>query len=258
MSTEVIIITGASSGIGEGFARAFAEEGKTLLLVARREERLLKLSEELKGRAEVFVMAEDLNDPEAPAGIQAFCREKGWKVSGLINNAGFGWQQTFADAEEESLAGMVRVNIQALTMMSRLFLPGMVERKKGFILNVASTAAFQAVPYFAVYAASKAYVLSLSEALYEEVKPHGVHVCALCPGPVATEFQQVAGMEPRFFANSQSVEEVVKTGMALLRRKSAVGWTSVFQRIFSLLSDLSPRALRRMGAGAIMKMAGAK
>ncbi len=258
MSTEVIIITGASSGIGEGFARAFAEEGITLLLVARREERLLKLAEELKGKTAVFVLSEDLNDPEAPAVIQAFCREKGWKVAGLINNAGFGWQQSFADTEEGHLSGMIRVNIQALTMLSRLFLPGMVERKKGFILNVASTAAFQAIPYFSVYAASKAYVLSLSEALYEEVRGHGVHVCALCPGPVATEFQQVAGMEPRFFAKSQSVDEVVRAGMTLLRRKSAVGWTSIFQRIFSLLSELSPRALRRMGAAAMMKASGAK
>jgi short-subunit dehydrogenase len=258
MSIEVIVITGASSGIGEGFARAFAGEGKALLLVARREERLRKLAEEFKGKAEIHVLAEDLNDPEAPARIAYYCQDKGWRVGGLINNAGLGWQQTFTDTNEKTVADMLRVNVQALTLLSRIFLKEMVEQKKGFILNVASTAAFQAVPYFAVYAATKAFVLSLSEALHEEAKKHGVLVCALCPGPVATEFQQVAGMEPRFFAHSQSVDEVVTAGFTLLRRKSAVGWTSVFQRFFSLGSDLSPRFLRRKLAGAIMKMAGAK
>jgi uncharacterized protein len=255
---EIILITGASSGIGEGFARALARQGKSLLLVARREDRLRKLAGELSNHAPIHLLAEDLNEIGAPDRIFSFCQNKDWNVVGLINNAGFGKQQSFIETPEESLTGMVQVNIQALTRMSRLFLPAMVAQKKGFVLNVASTAAFQAVPYLAVYAASKAYVLSLSEALHEEVKAYGVHVAALCPGPVATEFQQVAGMEPRFFAHSQAVDEVVLTGLRLLRRKKAIGWTSLSQRIFSCLSDLAPRTLRRTLARAIMKMAGAK
>jgi uncharacterized protein len=258
MSQEIIIITGASSGIGAGLARAFAQEGKRLLLVARRQERLQELAQELKPWAEVNTLALDLLDPAAPMTLASHCQAQGWQVVGLINNAGYGKQSSMAQTPAEDVLGMVQLNIHALTHLSRLFLPDMIKHQTGFILNIASTAAFQPVPYFAVYAASKSYVLDLSEALHEEVKAYGVHVAALCPGPVSTEFQEVAGMSPRFFAHSQSVNEVVQASLRLLKQKRAVGWTSLFQKVFSLISCRMPRSLIRKLAGQLMKLSGAR
>ncbi|NJK91374.1 MAG: SDR family oxidoreductase [Blastochloris sp.] len=199
MSSERILVTGASSGIGEGFARAWAAQGKALILTARRVERLEKLATELRAQVPVELIAADLSQPEGVDQLVAGCQQGPWTIVGLLNNAGLGWQSSLAQTDPAKVAAMLQVNMSALTMLSRAFLPGMIARRQGFILNIASTAAFQPVPYFAVYSASKAYVLSLSEALHEEAREHGVHVAALCPGPVATEFQEVAGMEPRFF-----------------------------------------------------------
>jgi len=258
MSKDFILVTGASSGIGEGFARALAGQGHNLLLTARRTERLEELCLELEKIVHCHVIAADLNDPQAPEKLFQRAQTEGWVIKGLINNAGLGRQLNFADTPLDVVTMMLEVNMCALTKLTHLFLPSMIAQKGGFILNIASTAAFQPVPYFAVYAATKSYVLSFSEALHEEAKLHGVHVSALCPGPVATEFQQVAKMEPRFFARSQQVDEVVAAGMKLLEQRGAVGWSSSFQRFFSALSGLAPRGLRRKLAATIMRRAGAK
>lgn len=248
-----ILITGASSGIGEGFARAYARRGYPLILVARRLERLEKVRAELQGETEVAVWAADLLEPGAAARLLERSQAEGRPLYGLINNAGLGFQKDLAGLSSGELERMLRVNIVALTELCHRFLPGLLQRGEGFILNVASTAAFQPVPHFSVYAATKAYVVALSEALYEEAKPAGVLVSCLCPGPVATEFQEVAGMDPRFFANTQSVEEVVRAGTALVQRRGALGWTSFFQRVSSFFSDLAPRGLRRFAAGKVIR-----
>lgn len=259
MKRAAIVITGASSGIGEAFARHFAREGKSLVLVARRTERLEVLAATLRGGGvEAAVLAEDLREPAAADRIAAAVERLGWEVEGLVNNAGLGFQASFASTSRGQVDSMVGVNIAALARLTHVFLPGMLERRRGFVLNIASTAGFQPVPYFAVYAASKAFVVSFSEALHEEVRGQGVWVAALCPGPVDTEFQQVAGMNPRFFARSQHVDEVVAAGAALLRRRGALGWTSWKQWWVSFSVRWLPRAGVRKLAAALLRASGAR
>jgi len=259
MKREAVIVTGASSGIGEAFARRLAREGRSLVLVARRRERLEALAALLRGGpVEVAVVEADLRDPAAPGRIGSEVGRLGWEVAGLVNNAGLGFQASFAGTEPEKLEAMVEVNVGAVVRLCRLVLPGMQERKRGFVLNIASTAGFQPVPYFAVYAASKAFVVAFSEALHEEVREQGVVVAALCPGPVDTEFQKVAGMSPRFFARSQHVDEVVEAGMKLLRRRSALGWTSLGQWMVSFSVRLMPRCWIRRLAALLLRASGAR
>lgn len=259
MARDAILITGASSGIGEAFARRWAGEGRSVILVARRRERLEVLAETLKrDGVEVLVVVEDLRQAGAAQRVREEVERAGWTVGGLINNAGLGFQESFAGMSREKLEAMVEVNVGAVVRMTREFLPGLVEQRSGFVLNIASTAGFQPVPYFAVYAASKAFVISFSEALHEEVREAGVTVAALCPGPVATEFQQVAGMSPRFFARSQHVDEVVDAGMRLLQRKGALGWTACAQWWVSFSVRFIPRWVIRKLAAALIRAAGAR
>lgn len=259
MSIGHIVITGASSGIGEGFARAFAREGRKLVLVARRADRLEALAAELRRGhgVEVRIEVVDFRDPAAVAALLPRLDAQGVVVEGLVNNAGLGSQASLARMEEAAIDAMLEVNVAALVRLTRRVLPGMLERGSGFVLNVASTAAFQPVPYFAVYAATKAFVVSFSEAVHEEVRGRGVLVTALCPGPTHTEFQQVAGMDPRFFARSQSVEEVVRAGLRLLRRRHGVGWTSATQWLVSFAIRFLPRRLVRWFAALLLRATGA-
>lgn len=191
------VITGASSGIGAELARVFASRGYSLVLTARRHERLEALAEEVQAahKVEIEVMALDLEDREAPQDLFEMLRDRGIQVHTLVNNAGFGLRGKFATLPFERQVAMIDLNVRALTALSRLVLPGMLERGQGGILNVASTAAFQAGPYMAVYYATKAFVLSLSEALHEEAKPRGVTVTALCPGSTESEFSATADVE---------------------------------------------------------------
>lgn len=258
-----ILITGASSGIGEGFARAFAREGKNLILIARRRERLEKLAHELQGvnvgndsKGRIEIVVHDLNLKNAPLEIFEYCTERGWKIDGLVNNAGVGFQGDLVEMTQEQVESMMIVNLVSLTQLTHFFLPDMIRRKSGFILNIASTAGFQPVPHFAVYSATKSYIISFSEAIYEEAHSHGVLVSCLCPGPVHTEFQEKAHMSPRFFAKAQSVDGVVRAGMRAIRRKKALAWTSSFQRVFSFLSEFAPHSLRRRVAGKIIEATG--
>jgi short-subunit dehydrogenase len=191
-----ILVTGASSGIGEEIARQLAAKGHHLILVARRVERLETLADEL-GRLHGIradVLPADLGDPAARDRLVTEAEALGVALSGLVNNAGLGGSGFFAKSDQEHEREMVRVNVDALHHLTGAFLPGMVGRGEGAVLNVASLAANQPLPLFATYAATKAFVLSFSEALHGELSGTGVSVTALCPGPVPTEFGDIAGM----------------------------------------------------------------
>jgi len=243
------LITGASAGLGAEFARQCAARGETLILVARRRERLDALKAELGGEA--YVIAADLSAPDAAAALFAEVAELGLSVETLINNAGFGLAGAFAALPAERQIEMIDLNIRSLTELCRLFLPPMLARRRGFILNVASTAAFQAGPHMAVYYASKAYVLSLSEALHQEAKGSGVHVTALCPGPTATEFFDVAGAgNGRLAKIATDPVAVVRIGLAALARNKAIVVPGAANKIGAQASRFLPRAaMRRIIAG---------
>lgn len=191
------LITGASAGLGLEYARLFAADKHDLVLVARRKDRLETLGAELSKAhgIQVHVVAADLMDPGAPAQIVAEVNARGLQVDFLVNNAGFGTTGVFAELDPKLEAGEVQVNIGALVALTRAFVPGMIARKHGRILNVGSTAGFQPGPFMATYYASKAFVNSFTEALWFELKGTGVTATVSCPGPTATEFQAVAGNE---------------------------------------------------------------
>jgi short-subunit dehydrogenase len=191
---KTALITGASSGIGLDFARLFAEGGYDVVLVARTEAKLKALADELslKHGVRALAVAADLADPAAPGRLMERLKAEGVEVDVLVNNAGYG---AFAEADARMELDMIQVNIVALTALTKAVLPGMLARKSGRILNVASTAAFQPGPLMAVYYATKAYVLSFSEALANETQGTGVTITCLCPGPTKTGFQERAKME---------------------------------------------------------------
>ena len=191
------LVTGASTGIGYELARLFARNGYDLVLVARTAAPLEKVAAELESLAgaKVRVLAQDLSRPNAPVEIFDELQRLGVQVDVLVNNAGFGTHGPFATIDAAANVELLQVNIISLTHLTRLFLPGMIARRAGKIMNVASMAAFLPGPFMATYYASKAYVLHFSEALSSELRGSGVTVTALCPGPVNTEFQKRAGVE---------------------------------------------------------------
>ena len=201
MNTNPIeLITGASSGIGLELAKLFARESHDLALVARSHDTLKHVAENLQQTygVQVKCYAKDLSVSSTPEEIFEALQSEGGNIDVLVNNAGFGWRGEFAKMNAADALEMIQVNITSLTHLTRLFLPGMIERKRGKILNVASTAAFQSGPLMATYYASKSYVLSFSLALSEELQGSGVTVTAFCPGPTVTGFGQRAG-----FANKK-------------------------------------------------------
>ena len=223
------LITGASGGIGEEFARQLAARGENLLLVARREEKLAGLCREL-GVAhgiDAQYVALDLSERDAPQKLFNECARRELEVELLVNNAGFGSFGDFTDFSPERDRMMIDLNIATLTALVHLFLPPMRARRRGSIINVASTAAFQPVPYMSTYAATNAFVLSLSEALAEENRAHGVRVLALCPGSTATDFFATAEGHDPPQSITQTPATVVETALgALARGQSSVvsGW----------------------------------
>lgn len=251
------VITGASSGIGAELARVFAARKYPLVLTARRHERLEALAQELQAAhgIQVEVIALDLEDREAPQDLVDMLRDQGINVHTLVNNAGFGLRGSFATLPYERQVAMIDLNIVSLTMLSRLLLPGMIERKRGGILNVASTAAFQAGPNMAVYYATKAYVLSLSEALHEEAKPHGVTVTALCPGPTESEFSATADLENSklFKGGAMSAAEVARIGVEGYEAGKDIVVTGTTNWLGTLGSKLFPRSVARRIAGVLQK-----
>jgi uncharacterized protein len=218
------LVTGASAGIGVALAKELAAGGTNLVLTARRKDRLEKLARELSAahaiKTEVFAV--DLAEPNAPEKIFAFTRERGLEIGLLINNAGFGRYGEFHAVEMPRLLDMVQVNCTAVVHLTRLYLPGMVARRHGDVLILASTASFQAVPYISTYAATKAFDLLFAEGLAEEMKPYGIRVCALCPGSTESEFHAVSGQE-KFIRGAETAEKVARTGLrALAAGKSYV------------------------------------
>jgi short-subunit dehydrogenase len=194
--SSTALITGASAGIGEATARELAARGHGVTLVARREDRLRSLADELSERFDIRAEAigADLGSATARADLLRRIDELGLEVEVLVNNAGFGGGEDFVDTDRERLMSMVELNCMALLDLQAAYLPRMVERGRGAVINIASTAAFQPLPGTATYAATKAFVLSLSEAVHEELKGTGVTLTAVCPGPVKTEFMDVAGL----------------------------------------------------------------
>jgi hypothetical protein len=240
---RVTLITGASAGLGAEFARQCAGRGEELVLVARRRDRLDSLAAEI---GSAHVLASDLSEPHAPQRLAEEIAALGLTVSTLINSAGFGLAGRFDSLPPERQLEMVGLNIRALTALCRLFLPAMVERRSGAILNVASTAAFQAGPHMAVYYASKAYVLSLTEALHQELKGTGVRVTALCPGPVSTEFFEVAGAaNSRLARMGADAPGVVRAGLRGLDRNRAIVIPGIRNRVGAQASRFLPRAAMR-------------
>ena len=187
------LVTGASSGIGAEYARALRARGERLVLVARREERLATLARELGGDEWATVVPTDLAAPEAATRLRERVEAKGLAVDTLVNNAGLGHTAPFEQQPLEVLRAMIGVNVSALVELTHAFLPAMRERGRGRIVNVASNAAFQPVPFLTVYAATKAFVLSFTEGLAEELRGSGILVQGLCPGLTQTEFLDVAG-----------------------------------------------------------------
>lgn len=252
------LITGASSGIGAELARVFAARGYPLVLIARRHERLEALGAEI-GQAygvPVEIMALDLGDREAPRDLHEMLLERGIAVHTLVNNAGFGLRGYFASLPHEKQLAMIDLNVTALASLCRLMLPGMIERKRGGILNVASLAAFQAGPYMAVYYATKAFVLSLSEALHDEAKPHGVTVTALCPGPTESEFSDTAGLKDSrlFKAGVMSSTEVARVGIEGYEAGRAIVIPGTRNRTGAIGAKFAPRFLSRRIAGLLQGM----
>lgn len=212
------IVTGASSGIGAEFARSLAARGADLVLVARREDRLLALAKELAAEhgVDVHALALDVAAPGATDELVGFVRDRGLTIDSLVNNAGFGMHGELVDADPARIDEQVRLNIGAVVSLTRAFLPEMTASGRGILVNVASTAAFQPVPYMAVYGATKAFVLSFTEAVAWETRDSGLRVTTLCPGATRTEFFEVVGTEGARVGEYQTPAEVVATAMRAL------------------------------------------
>ena len=227
------LITGASSGIGAAFARKLAARGRNVLLVARSEDKLIALCNELGRLTSIRAqyLALDLTKPDDRLQLFEETKKRELEIDMLINNAGFGSMGDFVKLDLEREVEMIELNVTALVELTQRFLGPMRERQRGTIINVASTAGFQPVPYMATYAATKAFVLSFSEALWDENRTHGIHVMALCPGVTETNFFEAAGIDRPPMRTVQTPEEVVETALrALHRQKSLVisGWANWF------------------------------
>ena len=241
------LITGASAGIGAELARVFAEHGHDVILVARRQDALEALAGQLEGkyRIRATVIPADLSEPEAPAELFEAVRGAGLQVDILVNNAGFGLAGEFAETELRRELEMIQVNVAALTHLTKLFLGPMMQRHSGGILNVASVAALFPGPLRSVYYATKSYVLSLSEALAEELRDSGVRVTALCPGPTATEFHRVSGGAPERFGSKRVADahSVARFGYAALQDGVRVAIPGIQNKVAVQARRLAPRDL---------------
>jgi uncharacterized protein len=236
------LVTGASSGIGEVFARQLAERGANLVLVARSQDKLEALSQELHGRfgTSVEVLACDLSDPGAGAALAARLAERDMPIDVLVNAAGFGLFGQLHEADPARTSQQVRLNVDALTELTCALLPQMRARDRGAIVNVASTAAFQPVPYMAVYGATKAYVLSFTEALWAETRGTGVRVTALCPGATDTPFFDTASAHASI-GRRMAPEDVVAAAFSALERRRCSVTPGLRNRLLADAPRLTPR-----------------
>lgn len=251
------LITGASSGLGLEIAKLFARDGHSLILVARRRDRLEEVAAEFKKQypaIQVHVVDADLSLPGAGAGLYQKVKALGLNVDFLVNNAGIGLNGAFRELSAEKELQMFDLNARTLLELTHLFLPQMLERKGGRILNVGSTAGFQPGPYMATYYASKAFVNSLSEALHEELKGTGVTCTVLAPGATATEFAKTAGMEKSALFSSSPVAssaDVALYGYRAMKAGKAIAVPGFRNRFLVQSLRVSPRFLVRKIAGAL-------
>ncbi len=252
---KTALITGASSGIGLAFAKRFAKGEYNVILVARSEDKLKALQSELTQNYEIdaFVLSHDLTQTDAPQKLFDQIQQQGLTVDVLINNAGYGDHGKFSSSDWEKQQGMVLLNVLALTHLTRLFLPGMIQRGWGKILNTSSTAAFQPGPFMSVYFATKAYVLSFSEAIAAETENTGVTVTVLCPGPTQSNFAETADMNKiEAIQNLSSdkfptADEVANYGYDALQKGQVVAVHGALNKVLTFSNRLAPRALIRKG-----------
>ena len=243
------LVTGASSGLGIEFARQLAARGSNLVLVARRRDRMEALARELKEShgVEVTVISRDLSTYRAGKTLMVDIDRRGITIDVVINNAGFGTYGPLAGEDPDRIADEVSLNVNALVDITRAALPGMVERDRGIIVNVASTAAFQPLANFATYAATKAFVLSFTEALWGETEHSNVRALALCPGATATEFFEIAGSEAATGPMASPTDVVTEAFAALERRKPSI--------IHGRNNKLAPFAMRFFPRKTIIRLA---
>jgi len=256
---ETALITGASGGIGEALARIFAARSYDLVLAARSGEKLNTLAAELSEQFKIRATSApvDLSAPTGSEQLLASLQAKAVAVDVLVNNAGFGTFGAFADADLREQLAQIQVNVVALTHLTRELLPGMVRRGQGKILNVASTAAFQPGPLMAVYYATKAYVLSFSEALWNELEGSGVTVTCLCPGPTRTDFMARARMgNPSVLAKSRTMmdaDEVARRGFEGLLKGRRLVIPGLLNKVLAHSTRLGSRGLNARVVRRIMK-----
>lgn len=252
---KATLITGASGGIGEAFARRLAAEKHNLVLVARSENKLRDLCDELERKHQITAeyISLDLTDPEADAQLFEETEKHNFEIDWLINNAGFGSMGDFANLELENEIKMIRLNIISLVGLTHRYLQKMRTRKSGTIINVASTASFQPVPYMTTYAATKAFVRSFSEALAEENRLFNVKVIALCPGPTETNFFDVANAEAFKAKGMQTPEAVVETALSAAKSGKATiisGWTNY---LGAKIVNFVPNSLITRAVGSVLR-----
>ena len=249
MSKETVLITGASSGLGMELAKLFAADGSDLVLVARREERLIELAQDLKSEhgIEVHVLPKDLSKRTAPKEIFDHLNKEKIEIDVVVNNAGFGSKGHIAELDTDLQLDMIQVNLVALTHLTRLFIPGIIERGYGGILNVGSLAGFQPGPNLAVYFATKAFVLSFTEALAEEISNPNIKISCLAPGPVKTEFGEKSDLEDSllFKVSLMEMAPVVKAGYEGFRKGQTIIIPGLKQQIVPFLNRFTPRLLVR-------------
>lgn len=250
------LVTGASAGLGEQFAIQLAQMGASLVLVARRADRLQKLATTLQDqyKVETRVLALDLLKAGAGENLFAATEQKGIPVSILINNAGFGVHKPLLDQTVQQTAEQIQVNITVLTELTHRFGMAMSTRHEGYILNVASVAAYMPIPGYAIYAATKAYVLSFSDAIAHEFADQGVQVSCLCPGPTATEFMDVAGHQLQSWQKKflMSSEECVRIGLDGLFAGSRSTVTGLFNKVVTQSLRMLPRSAIVASSAKIM------
>jgi uncharacterized protein len=250
MRPSLALVTGASSGIGLEMSKVLAKDHCDLILVARDKKKLEQVAAEIRKShaVDVTVISQDLALPNGPSELVKKVTELGKPVDILINNAGYGDFGPFAEAAEDRILGMIQVNIIALTRLTRAFLPSMIKRGNGKVLNVASTAAFQPGPLMAVYYASKAFVLSFSEAIANELSGTGVTVTALCPGPTESGFQQAAKMEGSKLLSSKMVTmmtsvNVAEQGIDAMKKGRRIIVTGLANKMMAFSVRLAPRGM---------------
>ncbi|MFD7242348.1 SDR family NAD(P)-dependent oxidoreductase [Streptomyces massasporeus] len=249
---QTVIVTGASSGLGAEFARQLARRGANLVLVARRADRLESLAAELTRAHGVTVtaVARDLGLPDAGRTLRAELESRGIYATGLVNNAGFGTHDAFTDEDPDRLQSMIALNVSALVDLSRAYVDPLSSADTGVLINVASLLGFQPTPYLSVYGATKAFVLSFTESLWEETRGTGLRVLAVCPGATKTEFYDVAGSQSADYGTKRATpEQVVKIALDTLDRRSAPPSVITNGRSLALVGKLLPRRsmVRLMG-----------